>query len=109
MKKQNRYGTIAALTLSLCLVATHAFAADCNLINSSGGPIKAKCADDSSYSEMVNGATQSFTCSGDLVVIVAQGAGRPYNLSQWCLDMTAEITVKAGEDTGELSFSITCV
>ena len=108
MKQQNRYGTIAALTLGLCLVATPALAADYDLINSSGGAIEAKCTEDSSYSDVANGATQSFTCSGNLVVRVAGSSESPYNISRQCRGGPIEITVTAGESAGELSFSLMC-
>ena len=84
MKKRDRYGTIAALTLGLCLVATYAFAVDYDLINSSGGTIQAKCVN-GNYSDVANGATSSFDCSkgvspnsGNLVVRAA-GATQTYN------------------------------
>ena len=92
MKKQNRYGTIAALTLGLCLVATYAFAADYTLINSSGGTIEHKCTEDSSYTNMANGVTRSITCSGNLQVRAA-GATQTYSTSEQCYGGPLEVTV----------------
>lgn len=114
MKQQNSYGTIAALTLGLCLVAAYALASDASsdavydLINSSGGTIQAKCTGDSSYSDVANGTTQSFTCSGNLAVRVAGATQSLYNISRQCYGGPTEVTVTAGANAGELNFSLTC-
>ncbi len=108
MKKQNRYGAIALLTLGLCLVATHALAADYDLVNSSGGAIQAKCTEDSSYTDVANGTTQSFTCSGNLLIRRAGSSESPYTLSRQCQGGPMEVTVTAGSSADELSFSLMC-
>ncbi len=114
MKKQIKRGTIAALTLGLCLVATHAFASDASsdaeydLINSSGGTIQAKCTGDSSYTDVANGTTSSFTCSGNLAVRVAGSTQSVYSISRQCYGGPTEVTVTAGSSADELSFSLMC-
>ena len=108
MSKRSGFFTITALTLGLCLVATPALAADYDLVNSSGGAIEAKCTGDSSYSDVANGTTQSFTCSGNLAVRVAGSSESPYNISRQCYGGPIEVTVTAGANAGELSFSLMC-
>ena len=106
--KQHRYGMIAALTLGLCLVATHAFAVEFSLINSSGGTIQARCAgSNNAPTDVANGTTQSFECSGNLQVRVAGSTQATYSIPQQCGGGPTEITVTAGNNAGELSFFIT--
>ena len=110
MSKLHKFGIIAALALGLCLVAQQAWAGVFGLTNSSGGTIEAKCSSASSYTEVSNGSTTNFTCSGSLAVRVSGSSSLPYLVAFNCgVDQGQNVTVTAGSSANALSFSVACV
>ena len=110
MKQQSRLATIAALTLGFCLIATQALAAVHGLTNSSGGAIEAKCSNASSYTEVSNGSTTNFSCSGSLAVRVSGSSSLPYLVAFNCgVEQAQSVTVTAGSSANTLDFSVGCV
>ncbi len=108
MEKRSGIITITILTLGLCLVTTAAFAADYQLINSAGTTLQAKCASDSSYTDIANGATADFSCTGDSLHVRVAGGSDPDSVSFQCRSGNAvELTVNMGS-AGELTYSTMC-
>ena len=104
-----RFITIAALTLALCLIAGPAWAVIYGLTNSSGGAVEARCSENSSYSNISNGTTTNFTCTGSLAVRVAGSTSLPYLVPFQCnAGQGQTVTATAGSSTGTLSFSVSC-
>ena len=110
MGQTSKVGTIAALALGLCLAAQQAWAVVHGLTNSSGGAIEAKCSTASSYTEVSNGSTTNFTCSGSLAVRVSGSSSLPYLVAFNCgAEQSQSVTVTAGSSANTLNFSVGCV
>ena len=108
--KQRRFVTIAGLALGLCLAAQQAWAVVHGLTNSSGGAIEAKCSSANSYTEVSNGSTTNFTCSGSLAVRVSGSSSLPYLVAFNCgAEQSQSVTVTAGSSANTLNFSVGCV
>ena len=111
MKTQHKWKTILVLTLGLCLAATAAFATDYKIINSTGGAIQAKCSQDSAYTDMANGTTADFTCSGSSNYPAVRAAGSttdPDMLSFSCRYTTAPIEITVSGTVGSFTYSPLC-
>ncbi len=112
MQKRSGIVTITVLTLGLCLVAAQALAWTHRAINSSGSPIQAKCSQDSSYTDIANGALDDFGCgdnNNDLSVQAA-GSSSVYNIAYDCASTEFKsTTVTAGASAGALNLAHQCL
>ena len=68
MKQQNRFLTIAALSLSLA--AGPAWAGPFEVINDYGDTIEAMCDGETSFTSLSNGSTTDFDCTSGLLTRV---------------------------------------
>ncbi len=100
MKRQTKRRTIALLTVSLCLVATHALAWDLRVTNSSGDTVKVNCSTATITTSQANGTTQLYSCSGTASV------QRPGSSSQYDIPAT---TVTAGDSADTLNLAHQCI
>ncbi len=115
MKKQNKWRTIAGLTLGLCLVAAQALAWSFRIINSSGGSVKVNCSTTNipSADWPASGETKDYTCSsssGSGTAFVQRPGGNPeYTIPNDCgSDEIKATTVTAGATAGTLVLSHQC-
>ena len=111
MSKQNRFGTITALALALCLLAAPAWASlGFHLVNSSGGTIRAGCTGTSSSRDIANGQVAGFTCTGTLALQLTEANARAYTIADddCASDEYHTITATAGTAAGTLSFAEGC-
>ena len=70
MKQQNRFGTITALALALCLAVAPAWAGPFEVINDYGDTVEAMCDGNTSFTSLANGSTTDFDCSSGLLTRV---------------------------------------
>ena len=111
MKQQSRLATIAALTLGLSLMAGPAWAAAFNVTNDSGDDIKRACTGSTTLTEVANGASSAFTCTGSAFVQATgdDAAGTVYTITHDCAsNETKSTSVSAGTGSEELSLASTC-
>ena len=108
MKKISRVITIAAL--GLCLAAIQAWA-EFQLINSSGGTIKAGCTGTTSSRDISNGSTAGFICTGTLHLQLTEANATSYTVTDTCPSddyYYHTTTASAGTSAGALSLAHHC-
>lgn len=112
---KQKSGTIAALTLGLCLIAAPAWAASFNVTNSAGDTIKVNCttggpSPTGDSVELSNGtSTGDFDCSGQIETVLKKEKATSYSFSHSCTSgQTQNTTVSAGSSDGTLSLAHTC-
>lgn len=109
MKRQTKRRTIALLTVSLSLVATHALAWDFRVTNSSGDSVQVNCSTETSTNLQANGATQIYSCSGTASV-QRPGSSSQYDIPNNCgSGYIPATTVTAGESADTLSLAHQCI